>query len=395
VIAFFRFGAQVCARRLFPRAMPTSRLLQTIFQTTFLGEPLARWLLASGIALATLLAALLAKRVVLGRVARMARGTASEIDDLGVELARRTRSLLLVFPALYLGSLALDAFPKSQHLLRSAAIVSILLQIALWLSVAIDVWVAGYRRRRLPVDAASATTVGVLRFVGKLTLWSLLLLLALDNLGVNVTALVTGLGVGGVAVALAVQSILGDLFASLSIVIDKPFVLGDMISAADVSGTVESIGLKTTRLRSLSGEQIVFANGDLLKGRIRNLQRMTERRVTLSFGIAQTTPAAAVAEIPELVRAIVEGRPDVRFERAHLKGFGAATLDFEASYRVLTPDFNTYMDRQQAIDLALLAALEERGIELGPGAGTMRLMGPEMEPPAREEPAAKRRPQKL
>jgi small-conductance mechanosensitive channel len=387
VIAFFRFGAQVCARRFLSTFMPIPRLLAT----TFLGEPLAHWLAAAGIALATLVIALLAKRTVLGRVAQMARGTASEIDDLGVDLVRRTRSLLLVFPAVYLGSLALDAFPKSQSLLRSAAIVSLLLQIALWLSAAIDVWVASYRRRRLPVDAASATTVGVLRFVGKLTLWSLLLLLALDNLGVNVTALVTGLGVGVVAVALAVQSILGDLFASLSIVIDKPFVLGDTISAADVSGTVESIGLKTTRLRSPTGEQIVFANGDLLKGRIRNFQRMTERRVTLAFGISQSTPAAAVAEIPELVRSIVQGKPDVRFERAHLKGFGASILDFEASYLVLTPDFNTYMDRQQAIDLALLAALEERGIELGPSAGAMRLVGE----PSAQEPPAKRRPQKV
>jgi small-conductance mechanosensitive channel len=368
--------------------MPLPRLLQT----TFLGEALAHWLIAAGIALAMLLIALAVKRVVLGRVARIARGTPSEIDDLGVDLVRQTRWLLLVFPALYLGSLALDAFPKSQRLLRSAAIVSILLQIALWLSIAIDLWVAGYRRRRLPVDAASATTVAVLRFAGKLTLWSLLLLLALDNLGVNVTALVTGLGVGGVAVALAVQNILGDLFASLSIVIDKPFVLGDTISAADVSGTVESIGLKTTRLRSPSGEQIVFANGDLLKGRIRNFQRMSERRVTLAFGLAQGTPAAAAAEIPALVRTIVEGQPGVRFERAHFKGFGASTLDFEASYVVLAPDFNAYMDRQQAVNLALLAALEERGIELGSGAGTMRLVG---EPPVREEPPAKRRPLKV
>jgi len=371
--------------------MPIPRLLAT---TTFLGEPLAHWLLAAAVALAALLVVLLAKRVVLGRVARMARGASTEVDDLGLDLARRTRSLLLVLPALYLGSLALDAFPKVEGVLRSAAIVSILLQIALWTSAGIDIWVAGYRRRRLPTDAASATTIGVLRFVGKLTLWSLLLLLALDNLGVNVTALVTGLGVGGVAVALAVQSILGDLFASLSIVIDKPFVLGDTISAADVTGTVESIGLKTTRLRSSTGEQIVFANGDLLKGRIRNFQRMAERRVTLAFGVAQSTPAAAVAEIPELVRAIVQREPDVRFERAHLRGFGASTLDFEVSYLVLTPDYNTYMDRQQAIDLALLKALEERGIELGPGAGTMRLLG-EPAMPTRNEPPAKRGPQKL
>ncbi len=343
--------------------MPLARLLAA----TFLGEAIGHWLLAAAIAAAAFLAALVLKRVVLGRVARMAGAGASGlgVEDFGVDLLRQTRSLLLFFPALYLGSLALDAFPISQHLLRSAAIVAILLQLAFWLSIGIDVWVAGYRRRRLPTDAAAATTVWVLRFAGKLALWSLLLLLALDNLGVNVTALVTGLGVGGVAVALAVQNILGDLFASLSIVIDKPFVLGDSITAGDVSGVVESIGLKTTRLRSPTGEQVVCANGELLKSRIHNFQRMAERRVTLAFGVALDTPAAAAAEIPALVRQIVEALPTVRFERAHLKTLGAATLDFEATYVVLTADFATYMDRQQAVNLALLAALAERGIELG------------------------------
>jgi len=370
--------------------MPPSRLLET----PFLGEVLGHWLIGAGVALATLLAALLVKRLALGRAARVARATASGLDDFAVELARRTRWLLLALPALYLGSLALDAFPRSQRALRSAAIVAVLLQIALWLSIAIDLWVAGYRKRRLPTDAAAATTVAVLRFVGKLALWSILLLLALDNLGVNVTALVTGLGVGGVAVALALQNILGDLFASLSIVLDKPFVIGDSITAGDVSGTVESIGLKTTRLRSPTGEQVVYANGDLLKSHIRNFQRLAERRVTLAFGVAQDTPAAAVAEIPALVRRIVETLADVRFERAHFKGFGAATLDFEASYVVLTPDFTTYMDRQQAVGLALLAALEERGIRLG-RAATLRLAAEPAEPPAQEEPPAKRRPLKL
>jgi small-conductance mechanosensitive channel len=358
-----------------------------LLETSFLGEALAHWLIAAGIALATLLAALVVKRVVLGRVARVAHATVSGLDDFGVELVRQTRWLLVFFPALYLGSLALDTFPRSQRLLRSAAVVAVLLQIALWLSLAIDAWVASYKRRRLPTDAASATTAGVLRFVGKLTLWSLLLLLALDNLGVNVTALVTGLGVGGVAVALAVQNILGDVFASLSIVIDKPFVVGDLISAGGVSGTVESVGLKTTRLRSTTGEQVVFSNGDLLRTRIHNFQRLTERRVTLSFGLAHGTPAAEVAAIPALVRSIVEGQPDLRFERAHLKGFGAGSLDFEAVYVVQTADGGTSLDRQHAVNLALLAALEERGIELG-RADILRVVA---DPPDREAPTPKPR----
>ena len=140
---------------------------------------------------------------------------------------------------------------------------------------------------------------GVLRFVAKLILWALLLLMALDNLGVNVTALITGLGIGGVAVALALQNVLGDLLASLSIVLDKPFVIGDAITVDTLTGTVESIGLKTTRLRAVSGEQLVFANSDLLKSRIHNWKRMAERRVVARLRRRRTsTPPDAVERIP-------------------------------------------------------------------------------------------------
>jgi small-conductance mechanosensitive channel len=167
-------------------------------------------------------------------------------------------------------------------------------------------------------------------------------------------------------VALAVQNILGDIFASLSIVIDKPFVIGDQVAVGDLQGTVESIGLKTTRLRATTGEQLVFANGDLLKNRIRNLQRMSERRVTLVFGVAQSTPAEKLEEVPALVRAAVGGRDRVRFERAHLKGIGPASFDFEMVFLVTTAEVNVHMDRQQEILLALLRSLADRGIELAP-----------------------------
>jgi small-conductance mechanosensitive channel len=204
----------------------------------------------------------------------------------------------------------------------------------------------------------------VLRFVGKLVLWAILVLAALDNLGINVTALVAGLGIGGVAVALALQNVLSDLFASLSIVFDKPFVIGDSISVNDLSGSVETIGLKTTRLRGAGGEQIVLANGELLKSRIHNWQRMSERRVVLAFGVPRDTPADVVAGVPERIRGIVEGLDQVRFERAHFKGFGESSLDFEAVYWILQPAYELFMDRQQAVNLALLKTLQEEGIGL-------------------------------
>jgi len=338
-----------------------------------LGQPLHAWVEGGAIFLVTLLAVFFLRRLLLGRLKKGSRLTTrtlrmpqmpGELDDLLLGLARQTRWTLLALPALYLGSEALTLPPGAERALRTAAVLALLLQMAIWVSAGIDAWVVGYRRRRLEIDAASATTVGALRFLGKLVLWAILLLLALDNLGINVTALVTGLGIGGVAVALALQNILGDVFASLSIVLDKPFVLGDPIGVGDAAGTVESIGLKTTRLRSPTGEQLIFGNGDLLKSRIRNFRRMESRTVTFAFTLAYGTSADELEAVPGLVRAIVEREPQVRFERAHLKGFGAAGFDFEVSYTVLSADFNLYMDRQQAIDLALLRALAERGIEL-------------------------------
>jgi small-conductance mechanosensitive channel len=193
-----------------------------------------------------------------------------------------------------------------------------------------------------------------LGFIAKIVLWVIVAMLTLQNLGVEVTALVAGLGVGGIAVALAAQNILGDLFASMSIVLDKPFVLGDFIVVDDAMGTVEKIGLKTTRLRSLGGEQLIFPNNKLLQSRIRNHKRMTERRVQFTVGVAYETPRETLQRIPTIVRDAIEAQPETRFDRAHFKSFGPSSLDFEVVYFVLKPDHRIYMDIQQAVNLLLL-----------------------------------------
>jgi small-conductance mechanosensitive channel len=337
--------------------------------TSFLGNTLLQWATAVGIALAVFLTLLLVRRLIVGRLGRRAGSTAGGLDDIAVDLARRTRTLLILIPAVWLGSLELQVGPAVNRVLKGAAEVAVFLQLALWASLSIDLWVARAQRRRLAGDASSLALIGVLRFMAKLTLWVILLLAALDNLGVNVTSLVTGLGIGGLAVALALQNVLSDLLASLAIVFDKPFVIGDSISVNELSGAVESIGLKTTRLRGTGGEQIILANGELLKSRIHNWKRMSERRVVLAFGVPRETPADVVAGLPERLRAIVEGQAQVRFERAHFKGFGCkesgeTSLDFEAVYWIETPDYKVFMDRQQAVNLAVLKTLQEEGIGL-------------------------------
>jgi small-conductance mechanosensitive channel len=212
-------------------------------------------------------------------------------------------------------------------------------------------------------------------FLMRLVVWAAVLLLLLDNLGVNVTTLIAGLGVGGIAVALAAQNVLGDLFASLSIVLDKPFVVGDFIAVADFMGSVEHVGLKTTRLRSLSGEQVIFSNTDLLGSRIRNYGRMFERRVVSSIGVTYQTPAAKLRRIPEIIREIVQGQSKVRFDRAHFHKLGDSSLGFEFVYYVLTADYNHYMDVQQNINLALLEKLAEEGVEFAYPTQTLFVSG--------------------
>jgi len=358
---------------------------------TFLGNRLADWLQAAGIALMLLLLVLLCKRLVGRRIRRLAEpapaartaaagpaaaepaaaaatGRPRRLPLPGYELAlalmRQTRWALLLWGAVYLGALALDLSPRARTVLRTLTILAVLLQVALWATVAIELWVSRERRRRLEQDAASATLIGALNVVLRLVLWVFITLVALDNLGVNVTALVAGLGVGGIAVALALQNILGDILASLSIAIDKPFAIGDTIQVDTFVGTVEDVGLKTTRLRSLSGEQLIFANGDLLKSRIRNLRRMTDRRVVLAFGVDYKTTPDQVEQIPAMVRTAIQAQPAARFDRSHFKGFGQGSLDLEAVYYLANPDYNVHMDTQQAILLALMRALEAAGIRL-------------------------------
>jgi small-conductance mechanosensitive channel len=189
------------------------------------------------------------------------------------------------------------------------------------------------------------------------------LLAMLSNIGVNITAFVASLGVGGIAIALAAQNILGDLFASVAIAVDKPFEVGDFVVMGEVVGSVEEVGIKTTRIRSLSGEQIVMANTEMLKQTIRNYKRLMERRIVFGFGVTYSSTPEQMQAIPEIVKKVVEGSERLRFDRAHFKAFGDSSLDFEVVYIVLDPDYNVYMDEQQRINLALLRELTALGVD--------------------------------
>ncbi|MCF8078327.1 MAG: mechanosensitive ion channel family protein [Desulfobacterales bacterium] len=327
------------------------------------GASVQQWLIAAALAVVVFFAAIVAKRLMIRKLQGGAERRGGEWEGLVSRLFGRIKRLFLLAVALYIGSLAIDLPPAFTGLLSKVVGIIVLIQIGLLGSEGIGFWLNRYRTRKIDTDAGAVTTFAAVAFIGQVLLWGFVLLVALDNMGVDVTALVAGLGVGGIAVALALQNVLGDLFASFSIVLDKPFVIGDFIIVGDLMGTVEHVGLKTTRIRSLSGEQLVFSNTDLLKSRIRNYKRMYERRVVFTLGVVYQTPYDQLEKIPRMIRQIIEGREMVRFDRAHFRDYGAHSLNFEVVYWVLSPDYNIYMDIQQTINLQIYQRFEEEGIE--------------------------------
>ena len=314
-----------------------------------------------GVALGVLLVLRLVEQVLIVRADRLAQKTHTIIDDVVTGALRKTKLLYLVVVSVFAGSAVLSLPPNVRSILWKVTIVATLIQAGIWLSAALRVWLEKYRKDE--ADGANRMTMNALSFLGRLVLWTTIVLLVLDNLGVDVTALVAGLGIGGVAIALAVQNILGDLFASLSIILDKPFVLGDFVVVGDMAGSVEHIGIKTTRIRSISGEQLVFSNADLLGSRIRNFGRMKQRRVVFTLGVTYQTAAEQLEMIPSIIREVVDAQENARFDRSHFASYGDFSLNFETVYYVESADYALHMDVQQAINLALYRRFADQNIE--------------------------------
>jgi len=302
--------------------------------------------------------------VAVRRKYRRAMAAAPDSEHSVLDVARRTKLVLILPIAIYIGSRLLSLDPEVRSFVGGVARVCGILQLLFWMGGLIDVLIDRYRHRRVQSDPAAITMIRAFRFGAIILMWVLGLVAALQNVGVNVTAFITGLGIGGVAIALALQNILGDLFASLSIVFDKPFEVGDLIAVGEDVGTVERIGLKTSRIRALSGEQLVYSNSDLLKHQIHNYKRMHKRRVVLRAGVPFQTPAETLERIPLLVRHVVEETLNVQFDRAHFAALGKSSYEFEFVYYVLSSDYNVYMDAQQAINLGIVRAFADHAIDL-------------------------------
>ncbi|TFW11319.1 mechanosensitive ion channel family protein [Massilia arenosa] len=297
----------------------------------------------------------------------------------------RTSNVMVVAISLLLGLSVLELPVPWDERVRHLWFIALGLQLALYLDRAVAVASQRYFRKHekstsadSPLTVAHTLTVWAL----KTALWVMFILALLSNLGINVTTFVASLGIGGVAVALAVQNILGDLFASLSIAVDKPFEVGDAILVDGNSGTVEHVGLKTTRIRADSGEQIVMGNSQLLKNTVRNYKRMQERRVPVTLKVNPATPQDAAAKVPPTLRKIVEAQEGVRFDRAHLKYLDQNFIEFEMVYYVLNPSYARFMDVQQAVMLGVMKEFDALGVSISAPSQTIAI---EQQPTPKED----------
>lgn len=337
--------------------------IEEILSRIYLGNSVETWLWALGGALVLALAFNFVLKRFIRSFARFAEKTETDLDDLVSALVEKTSIVLIIIFSVYVATFFLDLTQQIKEFRNSVIVICLLVQVGFWGGGFIDYYVTKKLADVGAGEGASITHIRSLGFFAKSILWIILVILAIDNLGFDPTTIIAGLGVGGIAVALALQNVLGDLIASLSIIFDKPFEVGDFIVVDSMSGDVEHIGLKTTRLRSLSGEQLVLSNNDLLQSRIKNYKRMNTRRILFSLGVVYETSYDNLARIPGLIREIIDTEPKAKFGRAHFSSYGDFALNYDIVYFVLTPSFDDYMDIQQNVNLRIFKRFSEEGIE--------------------------------
>jgi small-conductance mechanosensitive channel len=331
----------------------------------YFGNSLRAWTIALVVAVVVYLALLGIRALLVSRIGALAKRTDAEFDDAVVDLISRTRWYFMAAIAVGIARRGLVLPADLTGPVDGALELLGLVQVGVWFSGL----VAFYTTRSMSRRGAAADRLGIaaIRAMGvaaRVVAWAVLVLVALQFVfDKNITALITVGGVGGIALALAVQNILGDVLAAFAIVFDKPFDVGDFIVVDSVAGSVQQIGLKTTRVASISGEQIIVSNSDLLKSRIHNYARMTQRRVVFTLNVTYDTPPDVMARVPGMIRRIIESQAPVKFDRSHFSAYADSWLSFESVYYVLSADYNVYMDIQQAIYLEVLRQFEREGIE--------------------------------
>lgn len=336
--------------------------MKDFFNQIYFGNSIQAYLTAVAIFIASMLVIIVFKKVVLRQLKRWADKTETSIDDILVKGVQKIFVPLLYFLAFYFTfkSLKLDNQLERYFDIISVAVFAffIIRAITSAINIALRTFV-----RKSGADEHKQKQLRGISTIISIIIWSLGFVFVLDNLGYKVSAVVTGLGIGGIAIALAAQAVLGDLFSYFVILFDRPFEIGDFVNLGDKRGTIEHIGIKTTRIRSLSGEQLIISNTDLTSSRIHNFKRLEKRRVLFNLGVVYQTSSQKLKEIPDLVKNIIMNEPETQFDRGHFASYGDFSLNFEFVYFVLGSDYVQYMDTQQRINLKIFEEFERRGIE--------------------------------
>jgi len=325
-------------------------------------------------------------KIVTSRLRKLDKTSPARFTGVVAEMLSRTSQLLLLAMSLLIGLKFAELPLRWESAMTHGWFIALAFQMALWLDTAVRIWMESLTRDGKARNPVTTTIIGIML---RIVVWTMMLLSILANLGVDITAMVASLGVGGIAIALAVQTLLSDVFASLSIGIDKPFEIGDFVVFGDIAGNIEHIGLKTTRIRALSGEQVVCANADLLAQTIHNYKRMDTRRIVFKFGISYKTSADKLRAVSKLVREIIDAIELAKFDRAHFFAFDVSQLTYEVVYIMQTADYNAYMDVQEEINLRLLEGIHELEVDFAHPIRQVEFIGgelPEMLIAARTQP---------
>lgn len=293
---------------------------------------------------------------------KLSKKTKTDIDDTLVEIVNSINPPFYSFLAFYFALQFVNINATALKVISTILIVWIVYLIIRSFKILID-----YITNKLTSTEKGVGRTSAIKILGKIAqgvLWALGILIILSNLGIDITSLIAGLGIGGIAVALALQNILMDLFSSFAIYFDKPFVVGDFIITGDQLGVVEKIGIKTTRLRALQGEEIIISNQELTSARIQNFKKMKKRRVVFSFGVTYETSNEKLERIPEIVKNIVDSVQEANLDRVHFNKFDNSALNFEVVYYVNSSEYNIYMDINQKILFGIKAKFEEQEISM-------------------------------
>ncbi|MBI4803020.1 MAG: mechanosensitive ion channel family protein [Elusimicrobia bacterium] len=336
--------------------------LQFILASEFLNNTVLNYFYAVFFFAAALAALYFLREIIVKKLKTLAAVTKTDLDDLAVELISTIRPFEYQLIALYIALRRLNRTPDFDKVLSLAILLVFSYRAAALLLRLLNYWIdKTAAQRNLSGQARNSVVYGA-RVILKSVIWVAAGLFVLTNLGVNVTAVLAGLGIGGIAVALAAQAILGDIFNFFVILLDKPFTVGDFITSDAVSGTVEHVGLKSTRIRSLSGEIVIISNSNLLASRIRNYKDLNKRRVAFKTAVIYSTAPEKLKKIPGLIKDAVGSRAGVEFERSNLADTGDFSLDFETVYHINTGDYRLYMDTQEQVLLGIIERFNKEGI---------------------------------